>query len=390
MLRLCGSLLVCAALVGWKHQDSPSLPPGFAFFPSDNPWRWNIAGHAVHPLSDTYVASIGSGDTLFVEYGSFRFNVVTSSTPLVTINFTEYPDESDPGPGFGSPPGGAASGSWPIPPGALIEEPSDSHLIVVNTDTGLLYEAWVAVPPGPGGTWSAANGAIFDLNSNALRPDGWTSGDAAGLPILPGLLRWDEVVSGSINHALRFTVSSSQNTYIWPARHQAGVADTSLPPMGLRFRLKASFDTSGFSPNAQVILNCLKTYGMFVADNGSDWFINAVIDSDWDTSVVAEINSVPASEMEAVLTVDSAGSPIYPTGPYAPAPGGGGGGGGGGTPGGGGAPGGAGAGGAGRDNDNGDQAINNTLCGSGAGPITAAFWLAALGVSALLPLLRRR
>jgi hypothetical protein len=320
ILHLAFVVLALASARG--RQDSPDIGPNFPFFPADNPWRWDVSGHAVHPLSDTYVNSIGAGGHLQIDL-SFRFNAVTNATPLKPIDYTLYPDESDPGPGFGSPPGGATSGMWPIPNGALLEEPSDSHLIIVNTDTNMLYEAWMGVPPSGGGNWSAANGCVFDLASNNLRPDGWTSGDAAGLPILPGLLRWEEVAAGAINHALRFTVVSSQNTHLYPARHHAGSANVTRPPMGLRMRLKAGYDISGFSPQAQTILACLKKHGMLCADNGSNWFISGVIDSAFPSNVLDEIKTVPGSAMEAVETVDSLGNPIPPSG---------GGGGGGGNP----------------------------------------------------------
>ena len=149
------------------RQDSPSLGAGYPFFPADNPWRWDVSGHAVHPMSDTYVASIGAAGHLQIDL-SFRFNIATNATPLKTIDYTLYPDESDPGPGFGSPPAGATSGSWPIPNGALLEEPSDSHLLVVNTDTKLLYEAWMGVPPSGAGNWSSANGCVLDRKSTRL------------------------------------------------------------------------------------------------------------------------------------------------------------------------------------------------------------------------------
>lgn len=181
-------------------------------------------------------------------------------------------------------------------------------MLLLDRQACMLYELFYAWPPGTGENtsdtaWSAGSGAVFDLTSNSLRPDGWTSADAAGLPIFPGLVRYDEVVAGAIHHALRFTVSTSQRAYMHPATHYASSnTDPDLPPMGLRLRLKQSFDITPFSPAVQVILTALKTYGMFVADNGSDWYISGAPSESWDDDALHELHDVPGSAFEVVDT----------------------------------------------------------------------------------------
>jgi hypothetical protein len=203
----------------------------------------------------------------------------------------DYEDESDPGP-------------YPIPPDAPIEGGSDCdgdrHILIVDRDNCRLYEIYSAYPETDG-SWSAGSGAIFDLTSNLLRPDTWTSADAAGLPILPGLVRYEEVASGEIKHAIRFTAPETRRAYVWPARHYASSrTDTRYPPMGQRFRLKSPFNDSGFSPEVRVILDALKRYGMILADNGGSWFISGVPDERWDNDVLREIRQVHGSDFEAV------------------------------------------------------------------------------------------
>jgi len=217
--------------------------------------------------------------------------VVDGSQPEVNISF-DYADESDPGP-------------YPIPPNALIEGGSqssgDRHVLVLDRGNCILYELFSAYPQ-QNGSWQAGSGAIFDLNSNALRPSGWTSADAAGLPIFPGLVRYDEVAAGEIMHALRFTAPNTRSDYVWPARHQASnLAGAQIPPMGQRFRLKAGFDISRFSAPVRVILQAMKTYGLILADNGSAWYISGVPDPQWDNDMlVAELAQVKGSDFEAV------------------------------------------------------------------------------------------
>jgi hypothetical protein len=212
---------------------------------------------------------------------------------LVPVNFTDYGDESDPGP-------------YPIPLGAPIENGSDAHVLAVDRDHCKLYEMYASSAAGD--HWDAGSGAAFDLQSDALRPDGWTSADAAGLPIFPGLVRYDEVANGRINHALRFTVSRTQRAYIHPATHYASSStDAALPPMGLRLRLKASFDVSGYHGEARVVLDALKKYGMIVADNGSNFYITGAADSRWDDTDLDQLKSVPGGAFEVVNT----GEPIH-------------------------------------------------------------------------------
>ena len=213
--------------------------------------------------------------------------MVPAAQALVPVNFTAYGDESDPGP-------------YPIPSSAKIEAGGDAHVLVASANCHL-YELYGAARKGAG--WTAQSGAVFNLNSNALRPAGWTSADAAGLPILPGLVRRDEIEAGHIDHALRFTVSRSQRGYITPATHSAGsTSSADVPPMGARFRLKASFDISHYTGAARIILQALKTYGMFVADNGSNWYLSGATDAGWNDDDLNQLKHVPGSVFEAVNT----------------------------------------------------------------------------------------
>lgn len=197
-----------------------------------------------------------------------------------------YAGESDPGP-------------YPIPADPPIEGGGDAHLLILDCDACRLYELYGAYQ-GPDGSWYAGSGAIFDLLSNQLRPAGWTSADAAGLPILPGLVKWEEVAAGVISHAIRFTAPKTRDEYIWPARHESGYSGSQYPPMGARLRLKADFDISGFSRENQVILQALKTYGMILADNGSPWFITGVPDDRWDNEDLGWLHGITGDNFEAV------------------------------------------------------------------------------------------
>jgi hypothetical protein len=281
--------------------DFPLIMAGScAYFPFDNIWNTRIDSLPVDPRSADYINTIGPGDGLHADFGSgtwnggpigIPYNVVAASQPRVPVTF-DYDDESDAGP-------------YPIPPDVLIEggpaSDGDRHVLIVDRDNCVLYELYYAWPQADG-SWTAGSGAIFDLKSHGLRPAGWTSADAAGLPILPGLVRYDEAASGAINHAIRFTVNLTRKEYVWPARHYASSStDLKRPPMGQRFRLKSSFDISGFSPINQTILKALKTYGMFVADNGSDMFISGVPDEQWDNDDLHKLQEkVRASDFEAV------------------------------------------------------------------------------------------
>jgi hypothetical protein len=278
---------------------SPTIG-GCPVFPSDNVWNADISALPVDARSASYIASIGGGGRLHPDFGSGLYNggpigipyiVAPSSQAAVPISFN-YADESDPGP-------------YPIPPNAPIEggaqSGGDRHVLVVQSGTCKLYEMFAAYPQGSG--WRAGSGAVWNLRSNALRPRGWTSADAAGLPILPGLVRYDEVAAGAINHAIRFTVSRTQRAYIWPARHLASsVTDPSAPPMGLRLRLKANVDISRFSPTNRIILTALKRYGMIVADNGSNWFLSGAPDDRWSNDDLHALGAIPGSDFEVVNT----------------------------------------------------------------------------------------
>jgi hypothetical protein len=274
---------------------------GCPLFPADNIWNQDISSLPVSSKSATYIASIGASGHLHPDFGAglydggpigIPYTVVPQSQAKVPVSFN-YADESDPGP-------------YPIPPNAPVEggaqSSGDRHVLVVQSGTCKLYEVYAGYKQS-NGSWKAGSGAVWQLTSNALRPSGWTSADAAGLPILPGLVRYDEVASGVISHALRFTVSQTRNAFIWPARHQASSnSSASLPPMGLRLRLKASVNISSFSRQDQVILTALKRYGMMVADNGSSWFISGAPDDRWNNDDLAQLKRIPGSDFEVVDT----------------------------------------------------------------------------------------
>ena len=269
---------------------SPTIH-GCAVFPADNPWNRDVSGDPVDPRSAATIAAMSGGSAfLHPDFGSdptygIPWTTVPGSQPLVPISFV-YDDESDPGP-------------YPFPPDAPVEAGGDRHVLGLDRDRCRLYETFDSHYIGPG--WSCGSGAVFDLGSNALRPDGWTSADAAGLPILPGLVRRDEVLSGQIRHALRFTVERTQRAYVHPATHFASShTDPDLPPMGLRVRLKASYDLGRFHGASRVILEGLKRYGMLVADNGGDWFITGETNTAWDDDDLDQLKSVPASSFEVV------------------------------------------------------------------------------------------
>ncbi len=271
-------------------RQSPQIS-GCPIFPADNDWNKDISGLPVHQNSQIYIRSIGFNGYIHPDFGEnitygIPYNQVSETVKKVPVRFL-YAAESDVGP-------------YPLPPTPLIEYGDDKHLIVLDTKACLLYELYKARLVK--GVWNAAAGAIFDLKSNVLRPDGWTSADAAGLPIFPGLVRYEEVMSGQINHALRFTAPNTQNAYIHPATHAAGSDNAALPPMGLRVRLKPEFDISGFSPTAQVLLTTMKKYGLILADNGSSWFVSGVSDRRWQDSILSELKKVPGSAFEAVDT----------------------------------------------------------------------------------------
>ena len=270
------------------------------FFPADNPWNTDVSGQSVDANSDTLIAHCGAGSPLHPDFGTvyggapngIPYVVVHGSQPGVPVSF-QYSDESDPGP-------------YPVPSYAPIEggpsSSGDRHVLIVDDDHWRLFELFAAYPAGGGSSWSAGSGAIFNLSSDSLRPAGWTSADAAGLPILPGLVRYDEVaLHHGITHALRFTCPTTREGYVYPARHYASShTNTNLPPMGMRVRLKASVDISGYSANLQVILQALKHYGMFVADNGSAFFLSGAPDPQWDDDDLHNLTRLHGSDFEVV------------------------------------------------------------------------------------------
>lgn len=269
-------------------------------FPADNPWNTLVTGAPVDPNSATLIASCGLRN-LHPDFGTvwdgapngIPYVVVHAGQATVPVSF-DYADESDPGP-------------YPIPPNAPIEggasSDGDRHVLIVDVDAWKLYELFDAHPIDGGASWHAGSGAVFDLSSNALRPAGWTSADAAGLPIFPGLVRYDEAVEQhAIEHALRFTCPRTRKAYLSPARHYAS-SDTSsaLPPMGMRVRLKANFDTTAFSPTMRVILRSMMRYGMLLADNGSGWYVSGAPDPRWNDDELATLSRVPWSAFEVVV-----------------------------------------------------------------------------------------
>jgi hypothetical protein len=269
---------------------------GCPLFPASNALNRDISQAPVDHNSARYIASIGLSGHLHPDFGSnpsygIPYMVVGAQQPRVPIRFSEYGEESDPGP-------------YPIPPTAPIEgvgAGGDQHVLVLQRGSCRVYELYSAHLRGNG--WEAGSGAVFNLRSNALRPEGWTSADAAGLPILPLLVRYPEVRSGRIDHALRMTVSETQSGYIHPATHLASSnPSASLPPMGLRLRLKASYPLGSFHGESLIILRALKRYGLIVADNGSSWYITGAPDPRWNDEDLEQIKRVPGSAFEAVQT----------------------------------------------------------------------------------------
>jgi hypothetical protein len=275
--------------------DAQDPPPALApIFPSDSPWNTRVDGQPVDPKSDAYIADMGADDPLIAAWdkdgNGLPYVEVGAGQAMVGLTFWGFANESDPGP-------------YPIPWNAPVDPSRDRHVIVVDRYRGFLYELFRGVR-NDDGSWLASNGAKFNLYSNALRPLGWTSADAAGLPVFPGLVRWDEVDSGYIRHALRFVVGHSQKGFVWPARHAAGTCDTgsSCPPMGLRVRLKSSVDISGFSWRMRAILTALKQYGMLVADNGggSSWWLSGAPDSRFTYSDLLSLQRIHGRDFEVV------------------------------------------------------------------------------------------
>jgi hypothetical protein len=286
------------ALAGSAPASRLPAAPKCPIFPANNAWNQRADRLPVLQNSAAIIESIGLDEGLHADFGSGLYEgrpigipitVVRGSQPKVRVRF-RYAAESDRGP-------------YPIPRNVAIEggraATGDRHAVIVDRDRCVLYELFALARADRG--WQAGSGAIWSLRSNRLRPAGWTSADAAGLPILPGLARYDEVARGRIDHALRFTVRRTRRAYVYPARHFASdLTDVNLPPMGLRVRLKASFETAGFPPQARVVLEALKRYGMMVADNGSDWFITGAPHPRWSNDDLHTLNRVKGANFEVV------------------------------------------------------------------------------------------
>ncbi len=292
-----GTVSSAATVGATATRVAPPAPTiaGCPQFPPDNPWNQRVDGLPIRAGSAATIARIQAdgADFLHADFGEnpaygIPFVVVPETQPLVPVRYTEYPDESDPGP-------------FPIPDNAPIEGGSDRHLLVVQQGTCRLHEFFVAGRDAGG--WFAGNGATFDLRSNALRPDGWTSADAAGLAILPGLVRCEEMNTGRISHAIRVTFTRTQRGYIHPATHfAASNEDPDLPPMGLRLRLRADFDVSAFTGQARVLLETFRTHGLIVADNGSNWYFQGAPGDCWDDTQLDQLKRVPGTAFEVVET----------------------------------------------------------------------------------------
>ncbi len=293
-------LVALAAAVGTLAlAGSAAQPPKFAgcpVFPADNPWNQRVDRLPVAANSRAIVDSIGADTGLHPDFGSGLWDGAPIGIPITVVKTRvaksrvafDYADESDRGP-------------YPIPAGVKIEGGGDRHALIVDSSTCKLYELYALQRSGS--AWHAGSGAIWSLRSNKVRPAGWTSADAAGLPIMPGLVRWSEVARGHIDHALRFTVERTRRAYVYPARHSASdLTDPSLPPMGLRVRLRADYPIAGFPPQARVLLQALKTYGMIVADNGTSWYITGEPSPRWSNDDLHTIGRVPGSAFEVVDT----------------------------------------------------------------------------------------
>ena len=291
-----GLAALLAATAAAAASSPPHVPgaPACPIFPASNAWNQRVDSLPVAANSDTLIRSIGFDTYVHADFGSglwdggkigIPYVVVPGKTPKTRVSF-DYADESDQGP-------------YPIPKGVPIEAGSDHHALIVDKASCKLYELGGLQRQGTG--WHAWSGAIWSLRSNKLRPATWTSSDAAGLPILPGLARYDEVARGAVTHAMRFTADRTRRAYVWPARHYAsGLTDPSLPPMGLHVRLKQSFDTSRYPRQARVLLEAWKRYGLILADNGSSWYVTGAPDKRWSNDQLHTLQQVHGSDFEVV------------------------------------------------------------------------------------------
>ena len=303
LVAVLGALAaVAGALVVTPSAPAQAAPPLSAcpVFPADSYWHADVSDLPVLARSDAYVRSIGRTATLKADFGSglwdggpigIPFMREDSATRRVSVDFL-YAGESDPGP-------------YPVRGNPKIEGgpngDGDRHILAVDTEACRLYELYDAHRAGGRRHWRAGSGAIFDLTSNALRPAGWTSADAAGLPIFPGLVRYDEARRGAIDHAIRVTAPATQDAYVWPARHRASDdASTALPPMGTWFRLKAGVDINGYTGEVRAVLEALKVHGMILADNGSPWYLSGAPNERWDNDALRALADFSGADFEAV------------------------------------------------------------------------------------------
>ncbi|MCC6646550.1 MAG: hypothetical protein IT374_13380 [Polyangiaceae bacterium] len=291
---------------------------GCKIFPDDNPWNQDVSALPLHPMAATYASNMNPSKGVHPDWGNWSTDhygipfAAGTGAPPQKLTWTESwgAEESDKRPCAG----GGGDFCYPIPLSAPIEggpgadADSDRHVLYLDTAGApgncTLFELYNAQNPGGSG-WTAANGAVFPLGTNALRPEGWTSADAAGLPILPGLVRYDEVMAGEIRHAIRFTMVNTTKGYIHPATHHAGKSNPAYPPMGLRLRLKASFDTSAFKGPSLVVATAMKKYGVILADNGSDWFISGESNDGWEPlmdDLLGDLGKIKGQDFEAVDT----------------------------------------------------------------------------------------
>ena len=290
------ALILAVSLACGRPATTSAQAPqlgGCTILPANNVWNTAVDTLPVDKNSAAYIANISSTkSTLHPDFSSvyggnygIPYNIVPSGQPKLNVAF-DYDSESDPGP-------------YPIPANPPVEGGSDRHILMIEVDECKLYEIFAA--DDSGGSWTAGSGAIFDLRTNERRPDGWTSADAAGLAIFPGLVRYDEVLAGEIKHAIRFTADRTRSTYVWPASHAASsITDANVPPMGTRIRLKANVDISMLSPEAQVVARALKKYGGILADNGSDWYFTGSPDPRWDDDAASDIRQLHGRDFEVV------------------------------------------------------------------------------------------
>ncbi len=298
---LTAALTASFVPIGLSASLASPIPgaPSCATAPTDSHWHADISRLPLDPKSAAYVVSAGAANSLHADFGAGLYDGGPIGIPFATVSGTQakvpitfdYADESDAGP-------------YPIPPNAPIEGGSssagDRHVLVVDRESCRLYEVYAAYPQSGGASWTAGSGAIWNLTSNALRTTGYTSADAAGLPILPGLVRYDEIAAGVIDHAIRITLNNTDNRYVWPATHKAGVNDPNRAPMGERFRLKSSVDIASYPPQSRIVLAALAKYGAIVADNGSSWYISGAPDDRFDNEDLHSLQGLRGSDFEAV------------------------------------------------------------------------------------------